>query len=75
MSVVAKWSPSQLLLSTGTFGKVTGKMVVSHAVCLVREQHKDEEFTVDFAYDIKKLLLTVVTLVSPLILTILTNFD
>jgi len=30
---------------------------------------KDKEFAIDFTYDIKKLLLTVVTLVSPLILT------
>ena len=32
--------------------------------------HKDEEFAIDFTYNIKKLLLTVVTLVSPLILTL-----
>jgi len=44
---------------------------------------KDEEFAIDFAYDIKKLLLTVVTLVSPVIWTLMmtninliwTNFD
>jgi len=38
--------------------------------------HKDKEFAIDFTYDIKKLLLTVVTLVSPLILTlVVTNIN
>jgi len=31
--------------------------------------HKDEEFAIDFTYNMKTVLLTVVTLVSPLILT------
>jgi len=33
---------------------------------------KDEEFAIDFMHDMKKLLLTVVMLVSPLILTFVT---
>jgi len=38
--------------------------------------YKDEEFAIDFTYDTKKLLLTVVRLVSPLILTLLvTNIN
>ena len=32
--------------------------------------HKDEEFAIDFTYNVKKLLLTVVTLVSPLIMAL-----
>jgi len=37
---------------------------------------KDEEFAIDFTYDMKKLLLTVVTLVSSLILTlVVTNVN
>jgi len=31
---------------------------------------KDEEFAIDFMYDMKKLLLTVVTVVSSVILTL-----
>jgi len=36
----------------------------------------EDEFAIDFTYDMKKLLLTVVTLVSPLILTlVVTNIN
>jgi len=34
---------------------------------------KDEELAIDFTYDTQKLLLTVVTLVNPLILTLVTT--
>jgi len=38
--------------------------------------HEDKEFTIDFTYNMKKLLLTVVTLVSPSILTLVdTNIN
>jgi len=33
--------------------------------------HKDKEFAIDFKYDVKKLLLTAVALVNPLILILL----
>ena len=33
--------------------------------------YKDEEFAIDFAYDMNKLLLTVATLVDPLILALM----
>jgi len=37
---------------------------------------KDEEFTIDFMHDVKKPLLAIVTLVSPLILTlVVTNIN
>jgi len=68
-----------------TFGEVTGKKVdcLTHSLWLSTVLLKDEEFAIDFAYDIKKLLLTVVTLVSPVIWTLMmtninliwTNFD
>jgi len=48
----------------------------AHSVCLGTVLHKDEEFAIDFTYDIKKLLLTVVTLLNPLIITlVVTNFN
>jgi len=49
--------------------QVTGKKVgcFTHSVCLGNVLLKDEELTIDCMHDMKKLLLTVVMLVSPLI--------
>jgi len=57
--------------------KVTGKKV-DRLMCLGTVLFKDEEFVIDFrpTYDMKKLLLTFVTLVSPLIPTlVMTNIN
>jgi len=43
---------------------------------VIAELHNDEEFAIDFTHTMKKLLLTVVTLVSPLILAlVMTNIN
>jgi len=56
------------------FGEVTGKKAdcMTHSVHLGIVLLKDKEFANNFTYDMKKLLLTVVTLVSPLTLTLVT---
>jgi len=52
-------------------------MIISHALCgMSTVLHKNKEFAIDFTYGMQKLLLTLVTLVSLLILTlVMTNIN
>ena len=68
----------EFFLNRWTFGEATGKKIdcLTCSVRLGTVLLKDKELAINLTYDMKKLLLNVVTLVSPLILTlVVTNID